>query len=310
MKQSRFYSLRLCLCMFAATALIACGGDNNNDVIASDDDNNDTEIQNPANTNQNPLTRAELRRLEFPHIKGGEKNLIIVHSTQQYGVNYSIEWDCDKLAQRWTCYQMYASNSVVNWSRNNWYNTEWGGDPFQEDPDIPSEYNVTQWHHASDGFDRGHICASQDRMCSRQANEQTFYLSNMQPQYNAFNAGIWANMEQKVRSWNHNNFRDTLYVCKGGTIDKAEQQLMISNKGLIVPKYFFMAVLCKNKYGYKAMAFWIEHTNAARKDDSLSQYVITIDKLEELTGIDFFCNLPDNEEQRVESSVANKAWGL
>ena len=141
----------------------------------------------------------------------------------------------------------------------------------------------------------------------------------MQPQRNTFNVGVWQQMEKQVRNWNQSTFRDTLYICKGGTIRDDQISRTLSN-GLIVPKYFFMAVLCKNKSGYKAMAFWIEHKD---KDSDypkdvqgnylLSPYVTNIRELETLTGIDFFCNLEDETEERVETlSVENikSAWGL
>ena len=133
----------------------------------------------------------------------------------------------------------------------------------------------------------------------------------MQPQVNGFNAGIWEKMEEQVRTWNKSSFRDTLYVCKGGTIDNADQIITTTSKGLIVPKYFFMAILCKNALGYKALGFWVEHK--ANKDTGLAKYVVNIDTLEKYTGIDFFCNLPDNIEKSVEGlNVENvkRAWGL
>ena len=88
--------------------------------------------------------------------------------------------------------------------------TEWGGDPFQLDPLVPrSEQPAVKGEFSGsyypDGtqtwYDRGHICASQDRMCSQQVNEQTFYMTNMMPQVNTFNSGIWSKMESKVRYW-------------------------------------------------------------------------------------------------------------
>ena len=134
----------------------------------------------------------------------------------------------------------------------------------------------------------------------------------MHPQINAFNAGVWLNMENKIRVWNQPSFRDTLYVVKGGTIDGDDKIIRITDKGLPVPKYFFMAILCKNKdssqSGYKAMAFWVEHT--ANQDTDLRKYVISIDELEEKTGIDFFCNLPDDIEEKVEGNLVPASWGF
>lgn len=119
-------------------------------------------------------------------------------------------------------------------------------------------------------------------------------------------------MEIQVRKWNTYSFRDTLYVVKGGTIDNAAQLRPFTASGLLVPKYFFMAILCKNQdpsqYGYKALGFWIEHK--ANSDKRLINYAVSIDELEKNTGIDFFCNLPDYIEDTVERNLVPSAWGL
>jgi endonuclease G len=127
----------------------------------------------------------------------------------------------------------------------------------------------------------------------------------MQPQNNKFNAGIWANMETQVRTW-AGNF-DTLFVCKGGTIDKSEWILKYlgSEKNKIpVPKYFFMAVLGKKGTSFKATGFWIAQDNYS--STSLKSYAVTIQNLQQKTGIDFFCNLPDDIENQVENVSQSK----
>lgn len=266
-----------------------------------------------ANTNANPTTNpTAYARLEFPHIKTTGNNLVIVHSTPAYGINYSVEWDCDKKAQRWSCYEMDAANSVVNWKRSYWRNTSWRGDPFQEDPAIPESYRTTIADYRGSGYERGHICPSADRQNSRDANEQTFYLSNMHPQVHDFNTGVWENMENQLRNtWNTSTYRDILYVCKGGTIDNASQIAGYAKNKLIVPKYFFAAILAVKNGQYKAIGLWFEHKK--NNDNVLSNYVVSIDELEKLTGIDFFCNLPDSIEDKVESAtkaVMLSNWGL
>ena len=77
-----------------------------------------------------------------------------------------------------------------------------------------------------------------------------------------------------------------------------------------VPKYFFVALFSQKGTKYKAIGFWVEHSNKDLKNDKLTKYVVSIKELEELTGIDFFCNLPDDIEKVVESRVAPLAWGL
>ncbi len=264
-------------------------------------------------------------RLEFPRLSTDPNSILLVRRTQNYGINYAIEYDRQKRTQRWTCWQWYRGNSGTSWNRNNWdYATdnEWAmrnlrtygwGDPFQPDPDLAPKYRTELEEYNSIPFQRGHICASADRLNSKEANEQTFYLSNIMPQTRALNEGIWSDMEAKVRSWNNDSFRKVLYIVKGGTIDDANIQSRTIT-GMIVPKYFYMAVLCEdNKGQYKAMAFWVEHTSQNKKGDALGKYVINIRQLEQQTGIDFFCNLPDDIEQRVENAAHSEilsAWGI
>lgn len=291
-----------------ATLMFSCGDDNNSGISALD----------PANQNANIPTSAhpEVTRLEFPKVKGGNSLILVNRTSDKYdpqGINYCVEWDADKKANRWTCYQMHKGYT----SKDASYSGEW-----IEDPKLPNyaRFSDTSYMYYRSGFDRGHICPSGDRLYSQQANDQTFYYTNMQPQYSAFNGSssqntaVWLNMESKVRDWtNQMENTDTIYVVKGGTIDKEEQILKRVKGQLIVPKYFFMALLMKNKEGYKALGFWAEHLPDAPKQLNLSNYVINIAQLQTLTGIDFFCNLPDATEKQVESlPVENvkRAWGL
>lgn len=298
----------LLLAALLALAATACGGD---DGGGGGGYTPTPDQPKEMNANRNLVTTGtpqEVARLEFPHLRGGSDNLVLVHRTAE-GVNLAVEWDCAKKSQRWTCYQMTNTSAKGGVGR---YGT------FEEDPDLPvaCRHADTNALFRGSGFDRGHICPSGDRQYSREANHQTFYYSNIQPQYNNFNAGAnydgaWVLMENYVRKTaNALRNSDTLYVCKGGTIDSEENILTRVKGQLIVPKYFYMALLVKNAQGYKAMAFWAEHVNRTDADGQLAKYVISIDELEKKTGIDFFCNLPDDIEERTEASVNTTSWAL
>lgn len=224
---------------------------------------------------------------------------------------------------------MYKENNfkLDGWKRANWKGTTWdgktwSGDPFQQDPTIDSNLQTpVSNEYSKSGYQRGHIVASEDRVYSIAANGQTFYMTNMQPMLGALNTGLWQDMEEKVRgfltydmSQNQSaHANDTMYVCKGGTIDNADQIYGYTNGGFIVPKYFFSAVLMKDNKGYRAIGFWFEHKETYEDSDKLIYHVVNIDKLEELTGLDFFCNLPDDIETEVESATINtltSQWNL
>ena len=273
------------------------------------------------NANKNASGPAEAQsRYEFPKLKGGN-NVVVVHKstlnkdTNEEGVNYSIEWDPSIRAQRWSCYQLYTSVNYKSGSNVSRYYSDNVGSlspecQYPNDPDLPVEYQFTADSYKGSGFDHGHICPSADRLRATECNYQTFFITNMQPQNNDFNAGIWATMEAQVRTW-ANNF-DTLYVCKGGTIDNSNyivKYLGSDNNKIPVPQYFYMAVLGKKGSTYKATGFWIDQNN--HPSTSIKDYAFTIQELEEKTGIDFFCNMPDDIENSVETvskSTMESEW--
>lgn len=133
-------------------------------------------------------------------------------------------------------------------------------------------------------------------------------MSNMQPQIQNHNAGVWSKLEGKVRgTWapQEKGSNDTLYVVKAATIDPGNIKGYTKSR-LIVPKYFYMALLyySKSSNSYSALGVWSPH-----EEKSVTEY-ITIDELERRTGIDFFCNLPDNIENEVEGKIDNDKWGI
>ena len=300
------FSLKLALLLSAILIVSSC----------DDDDSNVYESPITINKNKNGTDIVkEGTRLEMPKLKGNGCTVLVHSTTDKEGVNFTVEWDIQKKAQRWTAYRIHKGQS----GSAGYYGK------FEEDPDLPKSYRVsdTYSYYKGSGFTRGHICASADRQYSKTANHQTFYYTNMQPQYYMFNAGNedkydspWCRLESKVRSWGRSSGCDTLYVVKGGTI---EDDMLLKNsrypKGKIgnqlpIPKYFFVALLMKTKDNYQAIGFWIEHDNVDHSRDAWIKYAKSIDDLEALTNIDFFCNLPDNTEDQVEKSYAPIKWGL
>ena len=274
----------------------------------------------PIGNNSNRNTADDLKknregwRLEFPRFyQGTNKTYEVTHYTTEANLgelrNYSIEWDAKLKANRWTCYELYDVLLQKNVKRQN---------AFQQDPEIPANEQTSLDNYSGSGFSRGHLCPSGDRLYSAAQNKQTFYLTNMQPQIQGHNGGVWGKLEEKVRAWAGRC--DTLYIVKAATIDKDEYicnqadlnemaKKESSYKSLhfngIVPKFFYMALLAYDKKtnSYRALGIWSPHYN-----NSQSEF-ITIQELQNRTGIDFFCNLNDDIEQAVETTIDQTYWG-
>lgn len=265
--------------------------------------------------------------LQYPAPKGGA-SIIIDHycvlndKSGITGLNYSVEWDTEKKAQRWSCYKMYNTVNANNVQR---YKATNDGSmsptcQYPNDLNLPEQYRLTIDPYKYSGFDHGHIFPSADRLSSKESNYQTFFMTNMQPQYGDrdntgrydFNGGIWGDLETQVRQWAPRF--DTLYVCKGGTIDRddqiieyvcqsSHQKTRVNANHVPVPKFFFMAVLGRTGNNFKATGFWIsqEGWDSSKRSTSNKDYAVNIATIQNNTGIDFFCNLPDDIESQVEN---------
>lgn len=241
----------------------------------------------------------EPTRLEIPKLAGGSHNYFVTHKTGDGLVNFSLEYDVQRRHPRWVAFVFDEATGARHYTTRT--------DAWAWDPIIPSIYSTETWFSGS-GYSRGHMVASSDRYYSRQANEQTFYYSNMSPQLQDHNGGIWNELELKVQAWGRSSaFRDILYVAKGGTIRDDQVQATRLRGTMVIPKYYYMALVVRKGDSYHGLAFWTEHRKYTKT--SLRSLTLSIDELEERTGIDFFHNLPDEVEAQVERETASShSW--
>jgi len=133
------------------------------------------------------------------------------------------------------------------------------------------------------------------------AYNDTFFTSNISPQEHNFNGGIWSRLEQKVRYWATKY--DGVYVITGGVLQSS--QITIGKEKVLVPNYFYKVILDNSQGEYKAIAFLMPNKNSNK---ALYEFVVSIDHIEKMTGIDFFPKLDDKTENRIEKSSDYKSW--
>lgn len=223
--------------------------------------------------------------------------------------NYSFGWSQKDLVALWMAYplcSMYTNKTV---SRT---------DAWAYDPLLGPEYSSAPFGGYGGSYARGHQVPSADRLCSYNANVQTFYGSNMTPQLNAHNEGIWQTLESKVRTLA--NTSDTTYVVTGCVVDGSTTFTQDSDgKKMTVPVGYYKVLLRYSKSStistWAAMAFYTEHKSYSGST-SLRSLAMSVDELEEMLGMDFFVNLPEKlgEERaaalEAEDPLTNSIWGL
>jgi len=165
-------------------------------------------------------------------------------------------------------------------------------DNFRVDPKVKEGISTPEDYKRS-GYDQGHLCPAADMSFDVRAMSETFYMSNMSPQEPAFNRGAWKRLEEQVRKRAR---KELLYVVTGPVFK--------NNKGYIgknrvtVPGYYYKLFYAPVKQ--QMIAYVLPNQAISR---SLSQYAVPVDKVEELTGLDFFSQLPDEVEQVLEADT-------
>jgi endonuclease G, mitochondrial len=151
------------------------------------------------------------------------------------------------------------------------------------------------------GYDRGHLAPAADMAFSEIAMKESFYYSNMSPQVPGFNRGIWKKLEVQTRNWAIEY--DSLYIVVGPIF--SDTMKVIGPHRVAVPNAFYKVILDNHKGKEKMIGFVMK--NEGSKND-LQTFVVSVDSIEVLTGIDFFPLLEDEVEEHLESLIVFEVW--
>lgn len=218
--------------------------------------------------------------------------LLIEHTG--YTLSYNIQTNCPN----WVAWELTAEEVQTQETKrvNN----------FRGDELVPARNRVETSDYKNTGYDRGHMCPAADMKWSIDAMSECFYMSNICPQVPALNQKWWEHLEAACRRWAKHEGR--VYICCGPLYDSDTEKVptTIGNKVKIqVPDAFFKVVLSLAPGKEKAIGF-IYHNIADRQ--SMEDVAVSVDKIEEITGIDFFYLLDDELESNLESNYDLKVW--
>jgi endonuclease G len=209
--------------------------------------------------------------------------------------NYTLSYVEYHEQAEWVAYELKKSDLNYN-------NNDFKRPYFIEDPKVKT--GSADWkNYRRSGYDRGHLCPAGDRKFSRTAFNETFYTSNISPQLNDFNEGIWNKLEQKTRYWASKY--NGLYVVTGGVLSKNLET--IGYEDVSIPDYFYKILVDKENGKYKMIGFLLPHEDSNKP---LYEFVVPVDKIEQMTGINFFPAIEDNIENKLEKSSDYKEWSF
>ena len=206
---------------------------------------------------------------------------------------YSLSYSEPHEQAEWVAYELKKSHlSKTNFKR-----------PYFE-IDKAVKTGAADWrNYKQSGYDRGHLCPAGDRRYSQFAHDETFLTSNISPQDHDFNSGVWNRLEQKVRYWASKY--DGVFVVTGGVLKGGMKT--IGEEKVSVPNQFYKVIIDNNSGQTKVLAFLMPHKDS---NEPLYKFVVSVDEVEQLTGIDFFSELDDAIENKIEASSSYKEWSF
>ncbi|OFX62093.1 MAG: hypothetical protein A2046_16785 [Bacteroidetes bacterium GWA2_30_7] len=229
--------------------------------------------------------REDIRNSGLPALKEGD--FVIYHSAM------ALFYDDEHMQAKWVSHIITPDIIDGKTGRTN---------DFRIDTLVKNRGSATKDDYWNSGYDRGHLAPSADFRWSKKALSESYYYSNMSPQKAELNRERWAELEGKIRQY-VTNYNEQVYVVTGGVLtDNLEK---IGKNKVSVPKLYFKVVLDNEGDEKKGIAYLMPNKYCQYP---VNNYAVTIDSVETLTGIDFFPNLDDEIENKVESEKNIKEW--
>lgn len=236
----------------------------------------------------NEQTTYNLCGVEIPAALTDRTERVITHK------GYTVSYNCDWKIPNWVAYELTNVEVEGEEPRTN---------KFVPDPMVPKFETAYTEDYKNSGYDRDHMAPAADMKWHPQAMRESFYLSNICPQNHNLNAGVWKSLEEQVRDLASQK-GSIFVVC--GTIVSNDYQT-IGENNVVVPSAFFKVLLQEDNGEIYTIGFVYENKSGKRP---MSTYARTVDEVEEITGIDFFPNLPDDIEKKTESEVDFTKWAV
>lgn len=204
---------------------------------------------------------------------------------------FSLAYDENRHTPVWVGWELLATEADGTESRSN---------RFWQDDDVYGCASSDDYKNS--GYDRGHMCPAADQKWSKEAMRACFSMANMAPQVHALNSGAWKTLEEKERLWSR---RDSAIVIVAGPVYTNADTQRIGETGVLVPGAFYKVILAPYLDKPRAIGFVYPNAHAP---GNMQDYAISVDDVEQLTGLDFFATLPDSIESVVESHFSFSDW--
>lgn len=241
--------------------------------------------QNTKRTRKDRSRRTAIVKLELPRSRQGED--IVEHT------GFTTSYNHNTLVPDWAAYDLTAEELQGTYKPSCSYS--WN-------PHLQGR-QASREDYSNSGWDKGHMVPKADLKWSNEAYIESYYFTNVCPQDHGFNAGDWRKLEEFVRRM-ANKFGTVYVVC--GPIFQGNEYGYLGNNRVAIPDAFFKAILAPKDGGFISIGFVMN--NSSSKRQNYRNCALSINDIEQITGLDLFYALDDRIEDSVEGTYHLGDW--
>lgn len=207
---------------------------------------------------------------------------------------YTLSYNRSKATANWVAWRLDST----------WVGSTPRQDDFRPDSALPAGwYQVLDNDYSGSGYDRGHMCPSGDRTNSVANNSATFLMTNMVPQLAANNQGPWEEFESYCRTLASQGNEIYIFSGPSGNIGT------IAQGRVVVPAVTWKVVIVlpngnndvsRVTRATRTFGIIVPNQPPLDIDAPWRNFRVTVDAVENLTGYDFFSNIPINTQALIE----------
>jgi endonuclease G len=200
----------------------------------------------------------------------------------------------------WTEYAIYpVDESIPSLPRPSHFKTDWR-----------AINRIKHDDYTKSGYDRGHNAPNYaiSHLYGKDGQSDSFLMTNISPQTPKLNRQFWQRLEEAEVKY-FTKLADKVWVITGPVFTGSTERLSSSWR-VEIPDAFYKIYItqAKTNQDFKVLAFLVPQT--VKGNEPLAQFVTSIDIIETQTGLDFFSDLDDVIENKLEASIEPQAWDL
>jgi len=257
---------------------------------------------------------AEQQQLIAEHVYGGLPGTANLRVRNGYVLSYNPE----TRAPNWVAYHIVSDYRNTPERTGKWAT-------FRQDPDIDNEAKDAEYVglQASRGHVRGHLApygvmggdrdgdgqyaADDDGLTVYQGN----YMSNIAPQHHAaFNGsgGLWYKLERWVQDQLVTAQGREVWVFGGCIFGYGAPEKVGPDSDIWVPPMFYKVVITEQQGSQTPLVLAFLFSHQRSKHGDIQDFLVSVDVLEALTGLDFLSDLADGTETELEDKDTWEVW--